>query len=123
YRAGQSRRHTARNHRLYIHLRRWLNALRHDPAPQHPEPHGRASLPGGLRLSTLPVRPDHQALYADRLSARKKRTSVFRTFCLAMTLFGVVALAALLLDTIGSAFTFAAVESRELRGESTPQAV
>ena len=40
-----------------------------------------------------------------------------------MTLFGVVALGALLFDTIGAAFTFAAVEERELRGESQPEAV
>jgi phosphate transport system permease protein len=74
-------------------------------------------------LSTLPIRPEFQEQFTDRLAARKRSGSVFRMFCLAMTLFGVIALAALLLDTIGAAFTFAAVEEREVRGESVPQAV
>lgn len=40
-----------------------------------------------------------------------------------MTLFGVLALMALILDTVGAAFTFVAVEERELRGESRPEVV
>jgi phosphate transport system permease protein len=62
-------------------------------------------------------------MFDDQLSRRKRKGSIFRAVCLALTLFGVVALAALLLDTIGSAFTFAAVEERELRGESVPEVV
>lgn len=74
-------------------------------------------------MSSLPTTAGAQDLFDDRLARRKQKGSIFRALCLAMTLFGVVALAALLFDTIGAAFTFAAVEERELRGESQPEAV
>ena len=74
-------------------------------------------------MSSLPTTTGAQDLFDDRLARRKQKGSIFRALCLAMTLFGVVALAALLFDTIGAAFTFAAVEERELRGESQPEAV
>ncbi|CAN5782585.1 hypothetical protein BH23CHL2_BH23CHL2_05510 [soil metagenome] len=61
------------------------------------------------------------SLFNSRLSYRKRKTTAFRYFCLAMTLVGVLALGALLLDTIGNTFTWSAVEERELRGESTPE--
>jgi phosphate transport system permease protein len=48
---------------------------------------------------------------------------IFRNVCLAMTIFGVLSLGALLYDTIGSAFTWAAVEEREVRGRVQPNVV
>ena len=74
-------------------------------------------------MSALPAKPGYDDLFRDQLSSRKRHVTIFRTFCLAMTFFGVIALGALLFDTIGAAFTFAAVEERELRGESQPEAV
>lgn len=59
----------------------------------------------------------------DRLDARKRRGTIFRNVCLAMTIFGVLSLGALLYDTIGSAFTWAAVEEREVRGRVQPNVV
>jgi phosphate transport system permease protein len=72
-------------------------------------------------VSALPTTPGAVDLFSDRLTQRQRKGKLFRGFCLAATLFGVLALAALLLDVIGSTFTFAAVEDRELRGENVPQ--
>jgi phosphate transport system permease protein len=74
-------------------------------------------------MSSLPDRNSGESVFNDRLSARKRRGLIFRYTCLAMTLFGILALGALLFDTIGSAFTWAAVEQREVRGRSQPQVV
>lgn len=74
-------------------------------------------------MSSLPLSPQAQELFKDRLERRQRSTTIFRGFCLAALLFGVAALGALIFDTIGSAFTFAAVEQREVRGESHPEAV
>lgn len=75
-------------------------------------------------MSSLPfANPETANQFNDRLQRRKRKGMVFRWFCLAMTAFGVLALAALLLDTIGAAFSWAAVEERELRGESHPEVV
>lgn len=61
--------------------------------------------------------------FSDRLAQRKRRTTVFRGLCLAATCAGILALATLFYDVIGSAFTFAAVQPRELRGEQVLKVV
>jgi phosphate transport system permease protein len=71
-------------------------------------------------LSSLPLGESHGApLFDDRLVARKQKGAIFKYACLAMTVFGVLALAALFYDIIGSTFTWAAVQDRELRGETS----
>jgi phosphate transport system permease protein len=72
-------------------------------------------------MSTLPTPYGTEGMFRDRLAERQRKGKLFRYFCLMATLFGVVALALLLLDVIGSTFTWAAVEDRELRGENVPQ--
>ncbi|CAN5258282.1 hypothetical protein BH23CHL1_BH23CHL1_12600 [soil metagenome] len=74
-------------------------------------------------MSSLPTPKNREAIFTDRLSARKRRGMIFRNVCLAMTIFGVLSLGALLYDTIGSAFTWAAVEEREVRGRVQPNVV
>lgn len=72
-------------------------------------------------MSSLPVAPGFDSLFNDRLTQRRRRGKAFHAFCLGATVFGVIALALLLLDVIGSTFTWSAVEDRELRGENVPQ--
>jgi phosphate transport system permease protein len=73
-------------------------------------------------LSSLPVSDTPGAqLFNDRLSRRKRKGAIFKYFCLLMTVFGVLALGALLYDIIGSTFTWAATTEREVRGESVPE--
>lgn len=61
------------------------------------------------------------ALYDSRLTWRKRKAKAFRGLCLAMTFFGVLALAVLLLDTIGNTFTWSVVQPREVRGREVPE--
>lgn len=72
-------------------------------------------------MSSLPIVPGSGELFNDRLKQRQQRGAIFRAFCLGATIVGVVALALLLLDVVGSTFTWAAVVDRELRGENVPQ--
>ncbi len=74
-------------------------------------------------MSSLPTPNHREALFDDRINARKRRGGIFRNICLAMTIFGVLALGALLYDTIGNTFTWAAVEEREVRGRVQPHVV
>lgn len=73
-------------------------------------------------MSSLPLSSSPGAeLFDDRLSRRKRSGSIFKYFCLLMTVFGVLALGALLYDIIGSTFTWAATTEREVRGGSVPE--
>jgi phosphate transport system permease protein len=74
-------------------------------------------------LSSLPLPGNVDASFDNRLTARKRRGSIFRYACLTATLFGVLALATLLFDTIGAAFTWAAVEERQVSGRTQPHVV
>lgn len=74
-------------------------------------------------MSPMPSRNNGEAHFNNRLVARKRRGSLFRYACLTATMFGVLALAALLFDTIGAAFTWAAVEQREVGGRTQPEVV
>lgn len=75
-------------------------------------------------MSQLPnANEQTAALFDDKLNWRKKKVRIFRWLCLGMTFFGVLALAALLLYTIGGAFTWSIVEPREVRGRSVPNVV
>lgn len=72
-------------------------------------------------MSALPTPAMQAGLFSDNLSYRKRKTAIFRAFCLLMTAVGVIALLALMQDIIGSTFSWAAVTPREVRGESVPE--
>lgn len=74
-------------------------------------------------MSSLPTIPGAQEQFDDRLNRRHRTTKLFRWFCLGFTLLGVLALAVLIFDIVGSTFTWAAVEDRELRGQNVPEVV
>lgn len=74
-------------------------------------------------MSALPAGNIDEKLFNNRLAARKRRGHAFRYACLLATLIGVLALAALLYDTIGSAFTWAVVEERQVGDRTQPHVV
>lgn len=74
-------------------------------------------------MSALPSGNTDQTLFTNRLAARKRRGAMFRYACLVATLTGVLALGALLFDTVGSAFTWAAVEERQVGDRTQPHVV
>jgi phosphate transport system permease protein len=74
-------------------------------------------------MSSLPLASSAQTNFRANLSGRKRKSAIFRGVCFATTVFGVLALLALAYDVVGAAFTWAAVEERELRGENVPEVV
>lgn len=71
-------------------------------------------------MSSLPASGNGDVAFEDRLQARKRKGTIFRNACLAATIFGVLALGALIFDTVGSAFTWAAVTEREVGDRTQP---
>lgn len=72
-------------------------------------------------MSVLPTPEGQLEVFSDNLTRRQHASTIFRYFCLTMTIIGVIALLTLLQDIVGSTFSWAAVTPRELRGESVPE--
>lgn len=74
-------------------------------------------------MSSAPFSSIEHAGFPSNIHKRRRRSRLFRQLCLVASVVGVLALGALFFDIVNSAFSWAAVEEREVRGESAPEVV